>query len=92
MMNIEELEKIDPKLLKEIRNATILSTLEALVDAFGRMKLSEFRPLMDRMNDCLSDTPFMFFLFGDGLGVTSREDMCRMNAAMFDKPYGDYSM
>lgn len=58
--------------------------LKLIVPAFGKLKLSEARGLIDRINDCLSDTPFMYFIFGDGVDVALREQMYNLNKQLFN--------
>jgi len=75
----------DKEKFDELHKAIMSSTLELIIPAFGKLKLSEARPLLDRMNECLSETPFMYFIFGDtGITVVVREQMCSLEKALFN--------
>ena len=58
--------------------------LELIIPAFGKLKFLEARALLDRINDCLAETPFMYFIFGSGVGVALRAQMCQLGKAMFN--------
>ncbi len=60
--------------------------LTMLCPAFNVLKMTEADKFIDAANDCLTGTPFMFVLFGDGVGVACRIQMYRLAQAIFD-PY-----
>ena len=58
--------------------------LELIIPAFGKLKLSDARALIDRINDNLSETPFMYVICGTGVQVFLRAQIYQLNKAMFD--------
>ncbi len=80
------------KIAQEQKDHLLYEHLTLLIPSFGKLKVaSELRPLLDRMNDCLSKTPFMYFVCASGVEVMLRAQMLAMAKGMFNKPYGDYS-
>lgn len=76
---------------KEEKEILLAENLKLLIPAFGKLNLGQARIFIDAANDCLSETPFMYLLTGDGVTLALREQMVKLAKFMFDKPYGDYS-
>jgi hypothetical protein len=60
--------------------------LELILPAFGVLQKSQAIKFMDAVNDCLSETPFMYLLTGDGVQVVLTEQMVCLGKYLFDKP------
>ncbi|MCK4794545.1 MAG: hypothetical protein KAV87_63030 [Desulfobacteraceae bacterium] len=68
----------------EEKHDELHKTLELIIPAFGKLKLSEARALIDRINDCLAETPFMYVICAEGVQVFLRAQIYQLNKAMFD--------
>ena len=58
--------------------------LELLLPGLKRLTLTEYRRIEDDLNKGLLETPFMFFIFGDGLQVVPRQQMIDVSRALFN--------
>lgn len=76
---------------KKEKDILLHEHLTLLLPAFGKLQVSQARMFIDVANDCLSETPFMYLITGDGVAVVLRKQMLVWTKFMFDKPYGDYS-
>lgn len=67
------------------KDALLKEHLEVLLPAFSPVLKSEAIKFIDAANGCLSKTPFIFFLFGDGVKVVLREQMRVVAEHLFDR-------
>ncbi len=59
--------------------------LKLLERMFDKLHRKEADIAISGANECLKNTPFMFFLTGDGVKVVLREQMVALSKFLFDK-------
>ena len=91
MANGEKKQKDSDLVEQVVSNDLLHKHLTMLTPAFGVLHKEAGLKFIDEANECLKDTPFMFFLTGDGVAVLLKEQMLGMAKGMFDRPMGDYS-
>jgi len=62
----------------------IYETLKLLCAGFGCVERSDIDKLLETMNETLDETPFIFFLSGDGVMVVNKEQLLETGRAMLN--------
>ena len=71
-------------------NEDILTTLKSIIPAISVLKPEDAIKFMDKANECLFETGYIFLLTGNGVLVVPH-DWLPDPKEMFDKPMSDYS-
>ena len=67
------------------KNDLLYEHLKLIIPAFEKLKAAEGRALIDRINECLAETPFMYVIFGNGVGVTLKSVMNQLGKTITKK-------